>query len=78
MALSSFVNVSFDDQTYKLKYVHTLCGQVYVDILDAGEVLTGNRKNCIAHIKRYFPDMDKDLLQNLSAELGKVHPRIPP
>jgi len=72
MALSSFVNVAFEDHNYKLKYVHTICGQVYVDILDAGEVLTGSRKNCVSHIKRYFPEMDKDKLQNLSEELGKV------
>jgi len=72
MAYPSFVNVCFDDRTYKLKYVKTPCSQIYGDILDAGEILTDNRKNFREHMKRTFPDLNKDNLTNLAEETCNV------
>ena len=73
MAYPSFVNVCFDDRTYKLKYVKTPCSQIYGDILDAGEILTDNRKNFTHHFKRSFPEMDKTVMSYLEEEIYKVH-----
>jgi len=73
MAYPSSVNVCFDDHTYKLKYVQTPCSQIYVDLLDTADALTGSRKNFIKQTRRCLPEMNKDALGNLNEELGKVY-----
>ena len=45
MLQTKLAEVKVDNETKLLRYALTPCGKVFPEVLDAGEIVTGNRRN---------------------------------
>ena len=45
MLQTKLAEVKVDNETKILRYALTPCGKVFPEVLDAGEIVTGNRRN---------------------------------
>ena len=45
MLQTKLAEIKLDNETKFLRYALTPCGKIFPEVLDAGEIVTGNRRN---------------------------------
>ena len=45
MLQTKLAEIKLDNETKLLRYALTPCGKIFPEVLDAGEIVTGNRRN---------------------------------
>ena len=73
MLQTKLAEVKVDNETKLLRYALTPCGKVFPEVLDAGEIVTGNRRNFNKNSLQPALDIKKrGEIKNLQEEIIKV------
>ena len=73
MLQTKLAEIKLDNETKLLRYAVTPCGKIFPEVLDAGEILTGNRRNFNRNSLQAALDLkERGEIKNLQEEIIKV------